>query len=125
LSWQVASDNVGVDHYELYLDNTPLERIAGSQTQASIRTFEPTGSSVYTVRAFDAAGNESAVITSVTIVRTKRPQDLPRRIPRWGWQLLAWQQHDRHGARPKTPARLPVWYRAWMIWREHPFQLTA
>jgi hypothetical protein len=125
LSWQVASDNVGVDHYELYLDNAPLERIAGSQTQASIRTFEPTGSSVYTVRAFDAAGNQSAVITSVTIVRTKRPKDGPRRIPRWSWQLLAWQQHDRHGARPKTPAKLPAWYSAWKTWREHPFQLTA
>ena len=125
LSWQASSDNVGVDHYELYLNNTPLMRIGASQTQASIRTFEPTGQSVYTVRAFDAAGSQSAVLTSVTVTRAKRPTAVPKRIPQWAWQLLAWQAGGEHGTRPKTPAALPHSYASWKAWRLKPFQLTT
>jgi hypothetical protein len=124
LSWQPSTDNVGVDHYELYLNGTPLERIAGSRTRTSIRTFEPTGKSTYTVRAFDAAGNQSTVPAPVIVQRVRRPKGPPSRIPQWAWNLLAWQEHGRRGARPKTPATLPHWYPSWKVWRQHPFQLA-
>jgi hypothetical protein len=124
LSWQTSGDNIGVDHYEVYLNDTPLMRIGPSQTQASIHTIEPTGQSVYTVRAFDAAGNQSAVLASVTVERVKRPKGLPQ-IPHWAWKLLAWQEHGQPGTRPKTPAPLPHWYPAWESWRQHPFQLGS
>ena len=124
LFWQASTDNVGVDHYELYLNTIPIERIAGTQTQASIRRFEPSGESVYTLRAFDAAGNESAVLASVTVERLARPATSPKEIPRWAWQLLSWQEHE-HGKEPAHPKPLPDWYAAWKTWRLEPFKLVG
>jgi hypothetical protein len=125
LSWQASNDNVGVDHYELYLNDTPLARIAGAQIQASTHSFEPTGRSVYTVRAFDAAGNQSAVLTSVSVLPVARPKSSPKQIPRSAWQLLRWQLSGQQGARPKTPTSQPSWYAAWKSWRQHPFKLAT
>jgi len=122
LAWQPSTDNVAVDHYELYLNGVPIQRIAGTQTHAAIRRFEPSGESVYTVRAFDAAGNESSALASVNVEWTARPARSPKDIPRWAWQLLAWQEHG-HGTQPAHPNPLPDWYAAWKAWREEPFKL--
>ena len=89
--------------YEAQGRGFQLARVAGAQTQASTRSFEPTGQSVYTVRAFDAAGNQSAVLTSVSVLPVARPKSSPKQIPRWAWQLLRWQLSGQQGARPKTP----------------------
>ncbi len=125
LSWQAASDNVAVDHYQLYLNGTPIERILGTATSASLRDFDPHGASVYTLRAFDAAGNQSGPSITVTAEPAKRPSSAPKRIPHWAWRILVWQDHGRTGARPHAPTKLPAWYWAWKRWREHPFRLAT
>jgi chitodextrinase len=56
VSWDPASDNVGVDHYELYRDESHLTNITNT-------TYLDTGlinghSYTYTVLAVDAAGNQ-------------------------------------------------------------------
>jgi hypothetical protein len=125
LRWQPSTDSVAIDHYELYLGGIPVQRIAGSVTQASVRIFNPAGTSLYTVRALDAAGNQSAVLAAVTVRPLGRPTSLPGRIPQWAWQFLAWQETGDDGARPKTPAKLPQWYARWKAWRLQPFRLAG
>ena len=51
--------------------------------------------------------------------RPPRPSGLPRRIPRWAWQLRTWHKTPRaiRGPRPPgTPRRLPRWYWSWFNW---------
>jgi hypothetical protein len=124
LSWQAATDNVGVVRYELDLNGTAIASIASTTTQATTHAIEPKGTSVYTVRAFDAAGNASGPSGSVTVKRTPIPKGAPRSAPAWAWKLFAWQLHGQHGARPKTPKPLPHWYAAWRNWRLHPFEVV-
>lgn len=123
LSWQAATDNIGVVRYELDLDGAPIQSVTGS-TEATTRAIKPKGSSVYTVRAFDAAGNVSGSSGSVTVKRTPIPKAAPRSAPAWAWKLFAWQLHGQKGARPKTPKPLPHWYAAWRNWRLHPFEIV-
>jgi 6-phosphogluconolactonase len=123
LSWQASTDNVGVDHYELYLNGKPVARSA-SGTSASVRAFAPTGKSVYTVVAFDAAGNQTADTKPVTATAVKRPKHAPKHVPQWAWKLLARQEHDT-GKKPTAPKPLPSWYAAWKAWRLQPFKLAS
>jgi chitodextrinase len=65
LSWNPSTDNVGVTGYRIYRGGT-------SVATASATTFTDTGLSAgtsysYAVRAFDAAGNESAASNSLTV----------------------------------------------------------
>ena len=48
-----------------------------------------------------------------------RPAGIPRRIPRWSWDMYVWHNLPRaeRGARPPGPKRLPKWYWAWRRWR--------
>jgi hypothetical protein len=123
LTWQPATDNRGVDHYQLMLDGRPLR--ATKLASVTTRTFHPHRASVFTVRAVDAAGNRSPVLASVVVKPTVRPHSAPRWVPRWAWRLLAWQQHGSIGRRPVTPKRLPPWYRAWRAWRLAPFRIVS
>jgi hypothetical protein len=70
LSWRASQDNVGVDHYEVYLGNTPLRRVAGTGTQVIVHTFRRHRASVFTLRAFDAAGSRAS--NAVTARPTRR-----------------------------------------------------
>jgi hypothetical protein len=124
LTWTPASDNVGVDHYGLSLDASAPATIPGATGQATTRAFHRAGKSVYTVTAFDSAGNRSVVSNAVTVVPVKRPARAPKTIPRWAWKLAAWQRLHRD-ARPATPAALPAWYPTWIAWRSHPFRIAS
>ncbi|HET8528189.1 MAG TPA: IPT/TIG domain-containing protein [Gaiellaceae bacterium] len=125
LQWPAASDDVGVDHYELYLNGRPLERVPGSATSARLRVFAPRGTSLFTLRAFDAAGNASDASDAVVARPSARPRSAPRRIPRWAWSLLRWQEHGHRGRRPHPPAPVRRWYPAWAHWRQQPFRLVG
>lgn len=48
-----------------------------------------------------------------------RPSGIPRRIPRWAWQMHRWHSTPRakRGPRPKAPRRMPRWYYRWRRWR--------
>jgi Bacterial Ig-like domain (group 3)/Glycine rich protein/Fibronectin type III domain len=123
IGWAPATDNVGVDHYELYRDGAPSLRLPGAAVRTSVHDFAPTGTTVYTIRALDAAGNESDVLARATVERVARPAAAPHRVPAWAWKLLR-RQSAGMGARPAAPKRLPAWYRTWKAWRQHPFRLA-
>jgi hypothetical protein len=124
LSWQAASGKLPVVGYELAINGKPFMTVPG-MTEALVRTFVPGGSSMFTVRALDAAGFTSAHSNAVHVRPSPRPAHAPRRIPQWAWQLLAWQQRGSTGRRPAAaPTGLPAWYAHWKAWRQAPFALA-
>lgn len=65
LSWNAATDNVGVAGYRIYRNGAGL---ATSSTTTFTNTGLSSGTSyTYVVRAFDAAGNESGASNSLTV----------------------------------------------------------
>ncbi|GAA1307227.1 CARDB domain-containing protein [Saccharothrix xinjiangensis] len=78
LSWSAATDDVGVTGYTVYRDGSPVATVAG----LSHTDTRPTTATVsYTVRARDAAGNESPDSNRVTRVGQGGGQDLARGKP--------------------------------------------
>ncbi len=67
LSWDPSTDNIGVDHYDIYLDG--IFYASTTNTSVSITGLTPSTSYDNYVIAFDAAGNQSsssAVLTTTT-----------------------------------------------------------
>ncbi len=124
LSWKASHDNVGVDDYAVYLGKTRIRTLAGTKITVAVRRLHQHAANVFTVRAFDGAGNRSEASNAVTAKPVPRPKSVPRRVPRWAWKLLAWQEHHS-GMRPATPDPLPNWYAAWKTWRENLFRLVG
>lgn len=64
LTWAAATDNVGVVRYEVWLGYTDViflaATVGGSVTTASLTGLQPNTPYLVFVRAFDAAGNQSA-----------------------------------------------------------------
>ena len=65
LAWQASTDNVAVTGYRVYRDGT-LVRTTSSTTTTNTG-LAPNTSYVFTVAAFDAAGNTSAHSTALTV----------------------------------------------------------
>ncbi|MFC6092139.1 CARDB domain-containing protein [Saccharothrix lopnurensis] len=79
LSWSAATDDVGVTGYTVHRDGSPIATVAGT-THTDTRPTTATVS--YTVRARDAAGNESPDSNRVTRVgQGGGGQDLARGKP--------------------------------------------
>ena len=68
LSWNASSDNVGVTGYEVFMDGSSLGTVAG--TSANITGLTAATSYSFNVRAFDAAGNNSALSNTVNATTT-------------------------------------------------------
>src|SRR5262249_51697698 len=66
LSWTASTDNVGVTGYRVYRDG-PLLTATGSVPSCTDSTVVARTTQTYEVSAVDAAGNESAKSTSVTV----------------------------------------------------------
>jgi chitodextrinase len=78
LSWDTATDTVGVDHYEIYRDGTLILNITGTSHQD---TGLINGHSYnYIVRAVDAAGNQGNFSDPAIGTPTKTPS-APRSNP--------------------------------------------
>jgi hypothetical protein len=90
----------------------------------TFRSFNRRGPTVFTVRAFDAAGNRSDTNGEVTAKPAARPKSVPKHVPSWAWKLLAWQRHHT-GAKPVTPKPLPAWYAVWKSWRGGLYRLVG
>jgi chitinase len=60
LSWDAATDNVGVTGYRVYRDGVRINAVNVATTAYSDATVAPVTSYSYTVTAVDAADNESA-----------------------------------------------------------------
>jgi parallel beta-helix repeat protein len=71
LTWNVASDNVGVTGYNIYRGGVKIGTAAG--TSYSNAGLSAGTSYTYRVSAFDAAGNEGGLSTEVTATTTTTP----------------------------------------------------
>lgn len=65
LSWNAASDNVGVTGYEVYRDGAKI--LTTTNTDAAVSGLTPETSYSFSVRALDAAGNRSATSSAVSV----------------------------------------------------------
>jgi len=65
LSWNASSDNVGVTGYRIYRGGAGVATSSGTSFTDS--GLSSSTSYTYTVRAFDAAGNESAASNSLSV----------------------------------------------------------
>jgi hypothetical protein len=108
--------------YDVLLDGTPAAHVPGSARRVIVRAFHATAPTVYRIRAIDLAGNASVSSKPVVVVPAARPSGLPKPLPRWAWELYAWQHGT--GARPAAaPHKLPAWYWRWAAWRSAPFRV--
>ncbi|SEG96581.1 F5/8 type C domain-containing protein [Nonomuraea solani] len=60
LNWTAATDAVGVAGYRITRNGTPVKTLYGTATTFTDAGLDPSTAYTYTLRAFDAAGNESA-----------------------------------------------------------------
>tara|TARA_B100001146_G_scaffold225257_1_gene249091 strand:- start:12981 stop:16358 length:3378 start_codon:yes stop_codon:yes gene_type:complete len=65
LSWNASTDNVGVTGYEVFQGSSSLGTVTGTSTNITGLTASTTYS--FRVRAFDAAGNNSAYSNTVSV----------------------------------------------------------
>ncbi len=68
LSWSASNDNVGVTGYEIFLDGSSIGNVAS--TSATVTGLLENTSYDFNVRAFDAAGNTSALSNTATATTT-------------------------------------------------------
>jgi chitinase len=67
LTWQAASDNVGVTGYEVFVNNAGPAVAAPTGTSVSVGGLQPATSYVFTVKARDAVGNRSEASAPLTV----------------------------------------------------------
>jgi len=65
LSWNASSDNIGVTGYDIYQDSTVITTITG--TSATISELTPNTSYMFSIKAKDAAGNESEASNTINV----------------------------------------------------------
>ncbi|WP_329415332.1 carbohydrate binding domain-containing protein [Streptomyces sp. NBC_00704] len=65
LSWNAASDNVGVTGYDVYSGSSKVLTVSG--TSATVGGLSPSTSYSFSVRARDAAGNTSGASNTVSV----------------------------------------------------------
>ncbi|MDY7226950.1 glycosyl hydrolase family 18 protein [Hyalangium rubrum] len=83
LTWQAATDNVGVTGYEVFFQgaSSPVATVGG--TRVSVGGLQPETTYVFTVKARDAAGNRSAD-SAPLVATTTSPKKLIGYFVRWG-----------------------------------------
>jgi beta-glucosidase len=69
LSWGAATDNLAVDHYVIFKNGNHEAIVDGNSTSLTVSGLNPDTEFQFSVRAYDAAGNESPEASVVT--RTK------------------------------------------------------
>jgi hypothetical protein len=127
IRWQGATDNSGtIASYQVLLDGTPVSSLTGNLRKVIVRGFHPGAQTVYRIRAVDPSGVQGKPSKPIVIRPTARPKNLPRALPHWAWDTLAWQHKPApRGARPaKAPRILPRWYWDWADWRNAPFRVV-
>jgi trimeric autotransporter adhesin len=82
LTWQAATDNVGVTGYRVYRDGQPI----GTVTQTTFTDTALAGPAQYQVTALDAAGNESASLAGYTVTPGTGPTVVVPYASTWRYQ---------------------------------------
>jgi hypothetical protein len=67
VTWEGASDDVGVDGYTVYRDGSPVATLAASARRYTDTSVSGATTYSYSVDAFDAAGNHSAESTFASV----------------------------------------------------------
>ncbi len=123
LTWQPATDNVGVQSYNLLRNGSTVAGLPGNARRTAAHGFSAAAPTVFRIQAVDSAGNAGRPSKAVVVVAHKRPRSLPRAIPQWAYALFTWQ-HGHAGPRPAAaPKRPPAWFWAWAAWRSTPFRI--
>lgn len=79
LSWNEASDDTGVTGYKVFMDNNLYQTVSG--TNLAISNLSPDTNYNFQVKAFDAAGNISALSGQLTVRTAKSTNDNPNLFP--------------------------------------------
>ena len=125
LTWPKSTSVSGpAVSYQVTLTNHPLLTIPAATT-ASVVSIHHAAPSVFRVVATDLAGKASMPSKPLVVLPSKRPAKLPKAIPRWAFDLAAWQQGGKAGPRPKAPRIVPAWYWRWDSWYVAPFHIRA
>ncbi|MFU1797899.1 fibronectin type III domain-containing protein [Paenibacillus azoreducens] len=82
LSWPTATDNVGVTGYRIYVNGTEHETVGGGVNGTTVTSLAADTTYMFKVMAYDAAGNESAALT--TSAKTlPEPSEPDTEAPQW------------------------------------------
>jgi chitodextrinase len=81
LSWSATTDNVGVAGYTIYRNGAPLATVEAGIDDYVDRTVELSTTYTYTVDAFDAADNHSALSNPATATTAGPPDTIPPSTP--------------------------------------------
>lgn len=71
LKWTASTDNVSVDHYNVYRDGKKLAPVTGTELEDV--NLQPTTAYTYEVAAVDGAGNESEKSALITVETKELP----------------------------------------------------
>ncbi|MBJ6360147.1 lytic polysaccharide monooxygenase [Paenibacillus sp. GCM10012307] len=63
LKWNASTDNVGVTGYQIYRGSTLVTTVSGTTTSYTVTGLNPSTTYTFSVRAIDAAGNQSTAST--------------------------------------------------------------
>lgn len=77
IMWNPSTDNVGVTGYKIYRGTTLAGTVSGTTTEYTVSGLSASTSYTFTVRAVDAAGNESAASNSVSATTAAPPAAQP------------------------------------------------
>ena len=90
LSWTASTDNVGVTNYEVDQDGTKIATLPPATTTHTVTQLAP-GSYTFTLKAVDAAGNQSQESNPVviTIPVASEPADSTDTLPPASFELTA------------------------------------
>src|SRR2546423_997645 len=81
VAWDAATDNVGVQLYEVYNGGTKIKTVGGNQLATSLTGLTPNTNYQLTVLARDAAGNPSQTHTALDIPPPKPDNAPPPSVP--------------------------------------------
>jgi Raf kinase inhibitor-like YbhB/YbcL family protein len=81
VAWDAATDNVGVQLYEVYNGGTKIKTVGGNQLSTSLTGLTPNTDYELTVLARDAAGNPSQASNSLSITTPKSDDTTPPSVP--------------------------------------------
>jgi chitodextrinase len=76
LGWMASSDTYGVTGYTIYRNGSTLAMVSGMSLSFTDKTVFPATTYIYTVDAFDAAGNHSAASAQAEVTTLNMPPSL-------------------------------------------------